>query len=82
MEYTEINHLISLALAGDKCDNHNSSVKVKIDIQIQLNLSTNSKTIQKDLHLRLLHNNLRHRGDLGNNKRISLTLELELTPPV
>ena len=74
MEETEINNVISLALAGNKCNkdnNRDSSVRMQIHSQVKLNhLKTNSKTIQKKLHLMFLQNNLQHRGDLAQVKRI------------
>ena len=58
MEETEINNVISLELAGNKCNKDNnldSSVRMQIHSQVKLNhLKTNSKTTQKKLHLLLL----------------------------
>ena len=58
MEETEINNVISLALAGKKCNggnNRDSSVRMQIHLQVKFNhLKTNSKTTQKKLHLLLL----------------------------
>ena len=72
MEETEINNVISLALAGNKCNTRDSLVRMQIHSQVKLNhLKTNSKTIQKKLHLMFLQNNLQHRGDLAQVKRIS-----------
>ena len=62
---TEINNVISLALAGKKCNggnNRDSSVRMQIHLQVKFNhLKTNSKTIQKKLHLLLLQTNPQHR---------------------
>ena len=68
MEETEINNVISLALAGKKCNkgnkgnNRDSSVRMQIHLQVKFNhLKTNSKTIQKKLHLLFLQTNPQHR---------------------